>query len=95
MFHGRRVKNKINDIFKRSLYRVYKDSNSSFIVLLKKNNLFPQRKIQLLAIELVKVKENFSNSIINDLLQTRKLTYNLRSQREFARSYVITSYVKL
>ena len=92
MFHGRGVNNIINHLYKRSLSIVYKDNNSSFKELLKKNNSFTdhQRNIQSLAIESFKVKENLSNTIMNDILQTRTLPYNLRSTTDFARSFVNT-----
>ena len=109
MFHGKEVNNKINHLHERSLRIVYKDNNSSFKELLKKDNSFTvhHRNIQSLAIvhhrniqslfiieifsHLFKVKENLSNTIMNDILQTRTLPYNLRSQTDFARSFVITS----
>ena len=92
MFHGRGVNNSINHLHKRPLLIIYKDNNSSFKDLLKKDNSFTvhHRNIQSLAKELFKVKENLSNSIINDTLQTRTLTYNLRSQTDFT-SFVNTS----
>ena len=70
---------------------VYKDENSSFKEVLKKDNLFiiHRRNIQSLAI--FKVKEGLSNTIMNDILQTRTLPYNLRSQTDFVRSFVDTS----
>ena len=70
---------------------VYKDENSSFKEVLKKDNSFiiHCRNIQYLAI--FKVKEGLSNTIMNDILQTRTLPYNLRSQTDFVRSFVDTS----
>ena len=70
------VVNKINHLHERSLCI---GNNSSFKELLKKDNAFTvhHRNIQSLAIELFKVKENLSNTIINDILQTRTLPYNL------------------
>ena len=52
---GRRVNNKINNLHKRSHCIVYKDNNSSFKDLLKKDNSFTvlHRNIQSLAIELL------------------------------------------
>ena len=93
MFHGRGVNNKINYLHERSLRIVYKDNNSSFKELFKKDNSFTvhHRNIQSLAIDLFKVKENLSNTIMNDILQTRTLTYNLMSQTDSARSFVNTS----
>ena len=90
MFHGRGVNNKISYLHERSLRIVYKDNNSSFKELLKKDNSFPvhHRNIQSLATVLFKVKQDLSNKIMNDILQTRTLTYNLSLQRDFARSFV-------
>ena len=93
MFHGRGLNNKINHLHERSLRIVYKDSNSSFKELRKKNNSFTvhHRNIQSLAIELFKVKGNLSNTIMDDISQTRTLPYNLRSNTDFARISVNTS----
>ena len=79
IFHGRGVNNKINHLQERSILIACKDDNNSFKDLLKKDNIFTvhHRNIQSLAIELFKVKENLSNTIMNDILQTRTLTYNL------------------
>ena len=65
MFQGRRLNNKINHLHERSLCIVYKDNNSTFKELLKKDNSFTvhHRNIQSLAIELSKVKVNLSNTI--------------------------------
>ena len=93
MFHGRGVNNKTNHLHERSLRIVYTDNNSSFKEQLKKANSFTvhHRNIESLAIELFKVKENLSNTIMNDILQTRTLPYNLKSNTEFARSFVNNS----
>ena len=82
MFHSRGVKNSINYLSKRSLQIAYKDKINSFEDILKRDKLFTiqQRKIQSLATELFKVKENLSNNIMYDIFQTRKINCNLRSQ---------------
>ena len=92
MFHGRRVKNKIDDLHERSLCIVYKDNYSSYVDLLAKGKSFSihQRNIQSLAIELFKVKQNLSNVIMCNILKTRTLTNNLRSQTDFVRDCVNT-----
>ena len=43
------------------------------------------RNIQLLAIELLKRKNNLSVTIMNDIFQPRAVSYNLRSQIDFTR----------
>ena len=93
MFHGREIKRKINHIHERSLRIVYRDYNSSFKDLLKKDNsvCIHHRNIQSLAVELFKVKENLSNTIMTDIFPTRELNYNLRSQTDFLRSTVNTT----
>ena len=93
MFHGRGLNNKINHLHEGSLCVVYKDNNSSFKELLKKDNSFTvhHRNIQSLDIELFKVKVNLSNTIMDDILQTRTLPYNLTPNTDFARISVNTS----
>ena len=92
MFNSRRVNNKINHLYERSLRIVYKDNYSSSVNLLAKDRSFTihQRSIQFLAIELFKVKRNLSNVIMCNTLKTRTLTYNLRSQTDFVRDCVNT-----
>ena len=47
--------------------------------------------VQNLSTELFKVKENLSNTIMNDIFSTRALNYNLRSQADFFRNAVNTT----
>ena len=78
MFHGREINTKINHIHEISLRIVYIDYKSSFKDLPKKNNsvCIQLRNIQSLAAEPF-------NTIMSDILHTRVLNYNLRSQTDF------------
>ena len=93
MFHSRKLNAKINHIHERALRIVYKDNNSSFKELLRKDKSFciHHRNIQSLAIELFKVKNNLSNRIMCDTFETRNFNYNLRSQTDLLRTRVNTS----
>ena len=73
MFHGREINTKINHIDKRFLRTVYRDYNSYFKDLLKKDNSvrIHHRNVQSLAVELFKVKENLSNTIICGIFPIR------------------------
>ena len=86
MFHGRELNNKINHLHERSLRIVYEDNNSSFKELLKKGNssTVHHTNIQSLAIELFKLKVILSNTIMDDILQTRTLPYKLMSNTVLA-----------
>lgn len=70
MFHGRGINNKINHLHECLPRIVYKENNRpNFKDLLKKENLFTihNGNIQSL-VELFKVKENFPDTIINNIL---------------------------
>ena len=90
MFHGRRANSKINHIHERALHIVYKNNVLSFEELLELDKLFKihHRNIQSLAIELFKVKNNLSVTIVNDIFQPRIISYNLSSQIDFTRPNV-------
>ena len=85
IFHGRKLNRKIDHIHERSLRIVYKDYNSSFNDSLKKDKsvCIHHRNIQSLPIELFKVKEYLSNTIMSDIFPALVLNYNLRSQTDF------------
>ena len=91
MFHGRIVNKKINHLHERALHIVYKDYISSFEDLKGINLTIHHRNIQSLAIELFKVKQNHSNSMLSNIFPTRSISYNLRSQTDFIRSNASTS----
>ena len=93
MFHGTIVNKKLTTCTKGPLRIVYKDYNSSFEDLLKRDKsvTIHHRNIQSLAIELFKVKQNLSNSMLSNIFPTRSISYNLRSQTDFIRSNASTS----
>ena len=90
MFHGGEINRTINHIHERSLRIVYRDYNKD---LLKKDNsvCIHHRNIQSLAVELFRVKENPSNTIMSDIFTNRVLNYNLLSQTDFLRNTVNTT----
>ena len=85
MFHGRRANSKINHIHGRALRIVYKNNVLSFEELLELDKSFKiyHRNIQSLAMELFKIKNNLSVTIMNDIFQSGAVRYNLRSQIDF------------
>ena len=66
MSHGRRANSKINHIHERALRIVYKNNVLSFEELLELDKSFKihHRNIQSLAIELFKIKNNLSVTIM-------------------------------
>ena len=69
MFLGRRANSKINHIHERALCIVYKNNVSSFEELLEldKSLKIHHRNIQSIAIELFKIKNSLSVTIMNDI----------------------------
>ena len=78
MFHGRGMNHKINHLLERSLSIAYKDSNSSFKDLLKKDNSFAVHPSSLL----FNCYRVISKTIMNDILQTRT-NWHQESQSRF------------
>ena len=81
MFHSRKLNNRINRIHERALRLVYKDNLSTYDELLKKDNSFSihHRNIQILAMEMYKVKHGLCPTSISDLFPLKNNRYNLRS----------------
>ena len=71
MFPGRIVNKKINHLLERALHIVYKDYISSFEDLKGINLTIHHRNIQSLAIELFKVKQNLSTSMLSNIFLTQ------------------------
>ena len=76
MFHGRRANSKTNHIHERALHIIYKNNVLSFEELLELDKSFKihHRNIQSLAIELFKIKNNLSVTIITFSSQELSVT---------------------
>ena len=74
MCHSRSLNNKVNHIHERALLIVSKDLQLSISALLLKDNSFTihQKNLQLLAIEIFKVKMNISPEIMNEIFDFSK-----------------------
>ena len=94
MFHSRTLNNKINRLHERALRVVYKDELLSFSELLDKDNSFSihDKNLQMLAIEMYKVKHNLSPSFMQSIFITVEKRYNLRNNPEFETKNIRTTY---
>ena len=96
IFHDRGLNHKVNRLHERALRLVYKDDQSTFEELLKKDNTVTihHRNIQALAIELYKCNNNnLAIDIMNEIFIDRKYRgLDLRAQTEFAIPPVNTVY---
>ena len=91
MFCSRDLDRKINYIHERALRMVYMDYSSTFAELLKKDCsvTIHQRNIQLVAIEMFKVKNDICPSIMKSLFH---LNTNQKLRKDFFRPNVRTEY---
>ena len=86
-FHDREVNAKIDRLHERSLRLVYEDYNSTFEELLRKDNSvrIHNRNVQLLAIEMYKVKNAVSVDAVDHIfLENFNSGPKLRKQTEFS-----------
>ena len=82
MYCGSRILNRrINRIHERALRIVYKDYTSTFEELLVKNSSVctHHRNIQLVAVEMFKVKENICSDMMKQLFKFKTNRYHGRS----------------
>ena len=95
IFHSRKLNSRLNKLHERALRIVYQDCASSFTELLEKDNstTIHNRKIQLLATELFKVKNGLSPLLMNKIfVENAHHYYDLRKKDEFKRTNVKTVY---
>ena len=93
MFHSRVLNNKINSIHVRAL-RITYDNKSLFEELLNKDNSVSihHRNLQVLVIEMFRIKNNMAPEFLNEIFQNRVLVYNLRRNSNFSRRQVNSVY---
>ena len=95
MFHSSKLNSRVNKPHERALRIVYQDYVSSSNELLEKDNstTIHNRNIQLLATDLVKVKNGLSPPFMNKIfVENAQHYYNLRKNTEFERNNVKTVY---
>ena len=87
MFCSRSSNEKINKLHERSLRILYKDDCSTFDELLRKDNsvTIHVRNLQLLAVEMFKLKNNLAVDFISCLFPRNETPYNLRNFSDFRR----------
>ena len=90
MYHNRTINNKINRLHKRCLRIVYNDNKSSFQELLDKDKgvTIHVKNVRALAIEMFKVSNNYSNSMMSKIFDKRNNVFDFRNPSEFARRNV-------
>ena len=87
MCHNRTINNKINCLHERCLRIIYNDNKSSFQELLDKDKgvTIHIRNVRALAVEMFKVSNNYSTSLMSEIFDKRNNVYDFRSPSEFAR----------
>ena len=87
MCHNRTINNKINRLHERCLRIAYNDNKSSFQELLDKDKgvTINIKDVRALAIEMFKVSNNYSNSLMSEIFDKRNNVYEIRNPSEFAR----------
>ena len=87
MCHNCTINNKINRLHKRCLRMVYKNNKSSFQELLDKDEgvTIHVQNVRALSVEMFKVSNKHSTSLMSDILDKRNNVYDFRNPSEFAR----------
>ena len=82
MFHRRQLNNGINKTHERDLRLVYKDDKLTFNDLSEIDNsvTIHQRNLQILATEIIKVKNSLAPEIMTEVFEIKEPHYNLRSE---------------
>ena len=95
MFHSSKLNSRVNKLQERALGIVYQDYASSFTKILEKGNskTIRNRNIQLLATELLKVKNGLSPPFMNEIfVENEQHYYDWRKKTEFNGNNVKTVY---
>ena len=94
MFCSRTLNYRINKLHERALRILYRDDISTFKQLLNedKSVTVHDRNIQLLAIEMYKVKNNISPCSLSDFVSIKELNYEMRHISDFERNKPNTVY---
>ena len=85
MFHSRKLNHRINSIHDRALRVTYRDYQSKFFINLQKDNsvTIHQWKLQILATEMFKAKNDLSPKIMKEVFELKELSYSLRSKGNY------------
>ena len=88
MFHSRKLNAYINRLHERVLRVVYRDFESPFEELLRKDRstTLHQRNLQKLMTEIFKVKTGIAPELMKGIFQFTEVPYNLRNQSKCNRS---------
>ena len=94
MFHSRKLNSRVNKLHERALRIVYQDYASSFTEFLEKHNstTIHNRNIQLLATELLKVKNGLSLTFMTKSSWKMHSIIMTYEKNEFKRNNVKTVY---
>ena len=94
MCHNRTINNKINRLHERCPRIVYNDNESSFLELLDKDKgvTIHVKNVRALAVEMFKVSNNYSTSLMSEIFDKRNNVYDFQNPSEFARLNVRSAF---